>query len=222
VESNNAVNGIVFHPTNADTILIGKEGKIIRSVDGGVNWSDVYPTPNYEYIYAIVYDENNSNTLYAAGAVNGTNDIIRIFRSIDGGTSWAEWVTQTFPNSDKQVISMVMYNTVLCLLTRDHNGNLTGVYKLDPSTASVPEIANDQISIFPNPFSTETTLRTNKALKNATLTIDNCFGQTVKQLKHISGESVTFSRDNLPNGMYVLRLKDGNEVYTRKLIITNN
>ncbi|MDF3027204.1 MAG: hypothetical protein K0S23_1511 [Fluviicola sp.] len=222
VESNNAVNGIAFHPTSADTIFIGKEGKITRSADGGVTWSDVFPTPNYEYIYAIVYDENNSNILYAAGAVNGVNDIVRIFRSLDGGTSWAEWVTQSFPNSDKQVISMVMYNTVLCLLTRDHNANLTGVYKLDPSTASVPEIANNKISIFPNPFSSETTLHTDKPLKNATLTIENSFGQTVKRLKHISGESVTLSRVNLPNGMYVIRLREGNEVYTGKLIITDN
>jgi hypothetical protein len=223
VESNNAVNGIAFHPTNADTILIGKEGKIIRSADGGATWSDVFPTPNYEYIYAIVYDENNSNILYAAGAINGINDTVRIFRSLDGGASWAESITQAFPNSDKQVISMVMYNTVLCLLTRDHNSNLTGVYKLDASTASVPEIAdNDQISIFPNPFSSETTLQTDKPLKNATLMIDNCFGQTVKRLHHISGQSVTLSRGNLPNGMYVIRLREGKEIYTGKLIIADN
>jgi hypothetical protein len=223
VESNNAVNGIAFHPTHTDTILIGKEGKISRSDDSGLTWSDVYLTPNYEYIYAVVYDATNANTLYAAGAINGTNDTVRIFRSPDSGSSWAEWVTEAFPGSDKQVISMVMYNDILCLLTRDHSGNLTGVYKLDATTAAVPETGNtDQMSIFPNPFSSETTLQTVQPLTNATLTISNCFGQTVQQLHHISGQTITLSREDLPSGLYVIRLTEGNTVYTNKLIITDN
>ena len=222
VESNNAVNGIAFHPTDPDTIFIGKEGKIARSADGGITWSDVFLTPNYEYIYAVVYDENNSNIVYAAGAVNGVNDTVRIFRSLDGGTNWAEWITEAFPNSDKQVVSMVMHTNVLCLLTRDHNGNLTGVYKLDPATASVPEVINsDQLNIFPNPFSSETTLQTDKPLKNATLTIYDCFGQEVKQLKNISGQTLTLSRDNFPNGLYFIHLTEENKSYTDKLIITD-
>ncbi len=222
VEPNNAVNGIAFHPTNADTILIGKEGKIARSIDKGITWSDVFTTPNYEYIYSIVYDESNSNTLYAAGAINGTNDTVRIFRSLDGGSNWGEWVNETFPNSDKQVISMIMHNTILCILTRDHFGNLTGVYKLDPATASIPEITtNDQLNVFPNPFSSETTLQTIKPLKNATLTMENCFGQTVKHIEHLSGQLLTLSRDDLPGGVYVIHLTEENKIYTHKLIITD-
>jgi hypothetical protein len=206
-----------------DTILIGKEGKIIRSADKGLTWSDVYITPHYEYIYSIVYDENNSNTIYAAGAINGTNDTVRIFRSLDAGSNWGEWVTEVFPNDDKQVISMVMYNTILCILTRDHSGNLEGVYKLDPATASVPEMThNDQMSIFPNPFSSEAILHTDKPLKNATLTIENCFGQTVRQIKNISGQNLTLSRDSFPSGLYFIRLTEGDKIYTDRLIITDN
>lgn len=223
VESNNAVNGIGFHPTDVNTILLGKEGKIIRSADKGVTWSDVYITPHYEYIYSIVYDENNSNTIYAAGAINGTNDTVRIFRSLDGGSNWGEWVMEVFPNDDKQVISMVMYNTILCILTRDHSGNLEGVYKLNPATASVPEMTNnDQMSIFPNPFSSEAILHTDRPLKNATLTIENCFGQTVKQIKNISGQTLTLSRDSFPCGLYFIRLTEGDKIYTDRLIITDN
>lgn len=222
VESNNAVNGIAFHPTSVDTILIGKEGKIIRSADKGQTWSDVYTTPHYEYIYSLVYDEGNSNTIYAAGAVNGTNDTLRIFRSLDGGSNWGEWITEAFPNSDKQVISMLMYNMTLFLLTRDHSGNLQGVYKLNTATASVPELTEDHLRIYPNPFSSETTLHTDKPFTNATLTIEDCFGQVVKELKNISGQTVTLSRDNFPGGLYLIRLTEGTKTYTDKFIITDN
>lgn len=223
VESNNAVNGIAFHPVNVDTIFIGKEGKISRSTDKGLTWTDVFITPHYEYIYSIVYDESNSNTVYAAGAINGTNDTLRIFRSTDGGSNWNEWIKEVFPNNDKQVISMVMYNDILCLLTRDHSGNLTGVYKLDASTASIPGIENnDQLSVFPNPFSSETTLQTVKPLKNATLTLENISGQTVKQINNISGQTVILSRDNFPGGVYFIHLREENKIYTHKLMITDN
>jgi hypothetical protein len=222
IESNNAVNGIGFHPTDADTVFIGKEGKISRSADQGVTWSDVFIAPQYEYIYSVVYDENNPNTLYAAGAINGLNDTLRIFRSPDGGTNWAEWVKETFPAGDKQVISMVMYDAVLCLLTRDHSGNLEGVYKLNTATVSVPETGtNDQLGIFPNPFFSQTTLKTDKPLKNATLTVVDCFGQTVKQLHGISGQTVTLSRDDLPAGLYFIHVTEANRTCTNKLIITD-
>lgn len=220
VESNQAVNGIAFHPSNADTLFIGKEGSIHRSVNKGVSWTSVFTTPNYEYIYSIVYDPNNSNTLYAAGAINGQNETVRIFRSTDGGSNWTEWITQTFPNSDKQVISMVMYNTILFLLTRDHSANLTGVYKLDATTASLPDLAqNETLQIFPNPFSNETTIRTSKTFSNAAVTITNCFGETVKILQNVSGSTLTLSRGDLPGGVYVVSVTNAGERYTQKLVV---
>lgn len=223
VESNNAVNGIAFHPGNVDTLFIGKEGKIARSIDKGLTWSEVYATPHYEYIYSIIYDKSNSSTIYAAGAINGLNDTIRIFRSLDGGSTWEEWVKEIFSESDNQIISMIMYNTFLCVLMRDHFGNIQGVYKLNTSTVPVPEIIeNTQVKIFPNPFSSETTLQADPPLKNATLTVENSLGQTVKQIKNISAQPVILTRGNLPNGLYFVRLKEEKKVLTEKLIITDN
>ncbi|HQB74847.1 MAG TPA: T9SS type A sorting domain-containing protein [Bacteroidales bacterium] len=77
------------------------------------------------------------------------------------------------------------------------------------------------LQIFPNPFSTQTTLQSNFPLTNATLTVYNSCGQTVKQIKNISGQTVTFSRDNLASGLYFVRLTEGNKIFTDKLIITD-
>lgn len=66
-------------------------------------------------------------------------------------------------------------------------------------------------SITPNPFTSSTTIETIDNLKNATLTIFNQYGQTLKQIKNISGQAVVLSRYNLPSGLYFIRLTEENK-----------
>ncbi len=97
------------------------------------------------------------------------------------------------------------------------------IFQLD-FTLSVPSIIGEKvkISIYPNPFSYQTTLQTTALLDNATINLDNCFGKTVKQIKNISGHTITFNRDNLPSGLYFVRLTQGNKtIFSNKLIIVD-
>ncbi len=81
---------------------------------------------------------------------------------------------------------------------------------------------NRALAIYPNPFSIQTTLQTYMTLNNATITVDNCFGQTVKQIKNISGQTVTFSRDNLAGGLYFVHVTQDNQlIATKKLVIAD-
>lgn len=81
---------------------------------------------------------------------------------------------------------------------------------------------NDVFSIFPNPLISSTTIQTIGNLQNATLTIYNSFGQTLKQVKNISGQTVSLSRDNLASGLYSIRLAEENKIIAvKKLIITD-
>jgi len=78
------------------------------------------------------------------------------------------------------------------------------------------------LEIYPNPFSGHTTLWTREHLLNATLTVNNCFGHTVMQLKNINGQTVVLNRDNLATGLYFVRLTQDNRIIaTNKLIITD-
>ena len=75
-------------------------------------------------------------------------------------------------------------------------------------------------SVFPNPFISSTTIETMDNLKSATLTIYDSFGQAVKQINNLSGQTVTFSRENLPSGLYFLGLREENKIYpVEKLMI---
>lgn len=77
-------------------------------------------------------------------------------------------------------------------------------------------------SIYPNPFISSTTILSVVNLKNATLTIYNSYGQTLKQVKNISEQTVSLSRDNLPSGLYFIKLIEENKILAvEKILITD-
>lgn len=90
-------------------------------------------------------------------------------------------------------------------------------------TTSINEqYLSETVLLFPNPFNIQTTFHTDRILKNATLTVCNYLGQTVKQINNISGQSIILHRDNLPSGLYFIHLtQDNKEIITNKLIITD-
>jgi hypothetical protein len=82
--------------------------------------------------------------------------------------------------------------------------------------------SGNSFSVFPNPFSNETTLKANNNFENANLEIYNTFGQVVKNIQHISGESIKLNRDNLPVGVYFIQINQDNKTIMKgKLVITN-
>ncbi len=91
------------------------------------------------------------------------------------------------------------------------------------ATTSINEnVYSSDFTIFPNPFSTLTTFQTDKIFKGATLTVYNSYGQTVKQIKNINGQTITLHRDNLSSGLYFIRLTQDSKVITAdKLVITD-
>jgi hypothetical protein len=91
------------------------------------------------------------------------------------------------------------------------------------STSGINEyVNNNSLTISPNPFTTQTILQTSNPYKNANLTFYNSFGQQVKQVKNISGQTITLYRDNLTRGIYFIRLTEDDKVIaTDKLIISD-
>lgn len=81
------------------------------------------------------------------------------------------------------------------------------------NNVGVREITKERIlNVFPNPFSTKTTLQLDKPLTNAVFTLEDVYGQTVKEIKNISEQTITFNRDNLPSGIYFIRLTQDSEI----------
>lgn len=93
---------------------------------------------------------------------------------------------------------------------------------LQPVTGINSLNQKQSMHIFPNPFNDQTTVQTDNLLNDATITVVNYLGQTVKQIKNISGEKVLLGRDNLVNGLYfVLLTQDNNVISINKIEITD-
>jgi hypothetical protein len=90
----------------------------------------------------------------------------------------------------------------------------TGITELNESNYS---------SVFPNPFSDQATFHSGKLLQNASLTVYNSFGQVVKQMDHLSGETIIFQKENLQSGVYFFRLMQDNKIISAdRFVITDN
>jgi hypothetical protein len=78
----------------------------------------------------------------------------------------------------------------------------------------------NSISIYPNPFSNETTLKADQEIKNSTILIIDSFGKHVKQINNITGREIKLHLDNLSGGIYFLLLiQEDGTITTLKLII---
>lgn len=84
--ANDAVTAIAIDPNNSRIIIIGTElGRLYRSTDGGLTWSDVgYLGASGTYVTRIKFVDGNSNVVYVIGA-NAS-----ILKSTSGGTN-ASW-----------------------------------------------------------------------------------------------------------------------------------
>jgi hypothetical protein len=139
------------------------------------------------------------------------DDPASIIQASDGSFVIAGWINA----NSNPAQGLNMGNSDIYVIKGDSLGNVTKVENI----LQKPDIS---INIYPNPFSSQTVLRTDAPLHNATLTVVNCFGQTVKQIKNISGQTVTLFRDNLKSGLYFIRLTQDSKVITAdKLVITD-
>ncbi|GAB4446753.1 MAG: hypothetical protein OHK0036_00040 [Bacteroidia bacterium] len=86
-----------------------------------------------------------------------------------------------------------------------------------------PPKSENTLQVFPNPFSTQTTLQVDRPLHDATLIVYDYLGQTVAQIKNINGQTIIFNRGNLASGLYFVHLTQDNQlIATKKLLITKN
>jgi hypothetical protein len=77
---------------------------------------------------------------------------------------------------------------------------------------------NQNVLIYPNPFSSETTISISKEMNNASINVLDVFGRTVKALK-LSGTQVILEKGDLSAGIYFVQVITNGVVFTTKKVI---
>lgn len=234
-----------INTAGGDDIFIAK-----YDPSGNVVWAKSEGGSSVDYGLAIHCDVNGNVILGGAygsstitfGSTTLTNvggaDIFIVNYDTNGNAIWAKTAGG-------------IYHEYVYGITSDPNGNIfiTGYYSSPTLAFGNTTLTNSSISISyadvfvaalnvllgidgennpstfqvcPNPFSSSTIIKSGYPVKNATLTIYNLYGQSVKQMDNLSGQTIVFQRDNLPSGIYFLRLTQDNKVIaTNKIVITD-
>lgn len=88
------------------------------------------------------------------------------------------------------------------LIVRFNNQDFTGL----------AETAKSRVKAYPNPAFASITLELEVSLTDAACLLYNENGQLVKELKHLSGNTLTIKRDQLPKGTYYVRVIEENKI----------
>ncbi len=159
------------------------------------------------------YDFNNPGTMALGTSIGywvGASDKFLALKLIVGTNIYYGWARfDILANSGSFTIKDYAYESTPngCIQTGQNNLGGNEISK------------NSHYTIFPNPFNTDTTIQTIDNFKNATLLIYNSHGQEVKQVNNLEGQSVSLLRDNLPNGLYYIKLTEKNKVIAAEKII---
>ncbi|OQX78254.1 MAG: hypothetical protein B6D64_07150 [Bacteroidetes bacterium 4484_276] len=185
---------------------------------GNVIWNKSYSDYNVFNYNLKVAQSNDDGYLMTGGFNDSISDLILLKVNSLGDSIWGRAYGGSGDDFGNSIIAtndngfaVVGYTTSfgsafkeIYFLKTDSLGLITSINKY--------RIVKKPIKIFPNPFSSSTTLQTSTKFENLTLTILNSFGQEVKQFKNIHGNSFTFNRENLPGGIYFLHLFQKNEL----------
>ena len=86
------VDAIALHPTSAGTMFIASpNGGLWRTTTGGTNWTPLFDDQCTLQMSTVRIDPVNPSIMYASASRGSGAAGCAMFRSTDGGASWANW-----------------------------------------------------------------------------------------------------------------------------------
>ncbi len=135
------ITRMLMHPTNSDTIFAATNGGIYKTVNAGVNWSEVI---NGEF-YDMEFKNNCEDTVIYAATKDYSNSP-DLYKSTDGGDNWN--LTYSFPSSAYRVEldPSQSDSTIIYALACNQSSALEGVYKSTNSGVSFTKVFDGSVS----------------------------------------------------------------------------
>ena len=87
------------------------------------------------------------------------------------------------------------------------------------TNTSLPDNSIDlNYSVYPNPFTDYTTIKLSDAIQTQRIELIDIHGRTVRTIDNVNSNSVTIHKENLPSGIYFIRIHS-DDTYVKKVII---
>ena len=83
------------------------------------------------------------------------------------------------------------------------------------------DMVSDNISVAPNPFSSELSIESVITFDNASLKLFNAVGQLVREINNFSGQHITLKRENLSSGLYFMQLYEKGKLVKSSKVLVN-
>jgi hypothetical protein len=99
------------------------------------------------------------------------------------------------------------------------NGSIFSLFICSGEVGWEEHLSTTGYRLFPQPLLSEATLQLNRDLEDATMVIYNLYGQPVKEWHHLSGRSIPFHREQLPAGIYSIRLTEDHKIIAAERLI---
>ena len=115
---------MVFHPNYYNTVFIGKDNILYKSIDGGISYLALYTFPGTasNKVYEISISRSQPLRMYCS-QWDGTDD--KLWRSDDGGVSWTAMTPLPLPNNNDRVkmdVSNTNHDVIWVAVTYGSNG----------------------------------------------------------------------------------------------------
>ena len=214
------VSGIAIHPTNPDIAMIvySNYGSSIRNIFITKNatlsrptWTEVERNLSSHSIRSAAIVEVNGQTQYFVGTARG------LYKTLDPETT--DWQIEGAETIGLAVVSGLVYRPSDNTLLVGTHGNGMFDVKLTASSLSIDDnlVKNNTILLYPNPTQFELKFASNDVIldEKTNFSIYNVKGKEVLK-GQLRNKSIDVSR--LSQGMYIINLKSGNNLISRKFM----
>jgi len=193
---------------------------VYKSTNSGDSWTDISDNLPDVPVPAVIVDPNNSAHIYI-----GTD--IGVFVSTDGGGSWQDF-NAGLPDAIQGIdLNITTVNNVIRVMTHGNGAYETKLLSQIPvNTGTVPPtVMHFKLEQnYPNPFNPTTTIQYQiSKLSLVTLKVYDVLGNEIKTLvneeKPVGIYEVEFNSIDLSSGVYYYKLKAGNFVETKKMVL---
>jgi hypothetical protein len=197
-----------FRPPSSTYIgykILSAETNSVRLID----WYEGYNESNFDLYNWLTY--NQIDTMFESGGDGAVAFFSQDFVNIASADSAIMWVAISLGENETEMASNMAlaetrYNTITDV--KDNLSNLPSGYQLYQN--------------YPNPFNPATAIRFSIPQQGfVSLKIYDVLGNEIADLVHqtmnAGDYSVTFSRNDLPSGIYFYRLTSGNHSETKKM-----